>query len=301
MRTGVAAAVVAAAVLGACTGPDEEPPAPITGETSPPFTGDLYLSIGDSWATGFRDAGGESGPTRDAFPQQVTDVLAARGEEVTLVNLACTGTLAAQALSQPGCDAENRAIDGHPYTGTQVEAALDVVAQHPGQVRLVTVVLGGNDLAPCLPDAADVVPPDSRDCLDRVVPEVADDLAQIATGLREALGPDVPVVGIGYPDLWLALGPTQPDVAAETLEVFRDQIDPALRAAFEDAGGSYVDLTATFDGYADPAITVPVAGEGAVPAPVAGICIATYYCSDRDTHPRPEGHRAIARDVVARS
>lgn len=288
--------VVVAMVVTACTGPGA-PAVELPADTA--ASDGIYLSIGDSYATGFRDTANGTGPTTAAFPDQVVGLLGERGHDLTLVNLACTGVTVGEALTRPGCDEENRAVDGVAYETAQVPAALQVVADHPGEVKLVTIVLGGNDLAPCLPDANDVVPPGARSCVNRVVPRISADLTTIVRELRAALGPDVPVVGVGYPDLWLALAPSRPDLAVASLQVFRDQVNPSFRTAFESAGARYVDLTAAFGGYADPRIAFEVPGQGRLPAPVAGICSDTYYCSDRDTHPRPDGHRLIAQQVVA--
>lgn len=295
-RLSATVGVAAAFAVGACTG--QGPPA-VELPAEPAASDGIYLSIGDSYATGFRDTAAGTGPTTEAFPDQVVRLLADGGLDLTLVNLACTGVTVGEALTRPGCDEDNRALDAPTYETAQVPAALQVIADRPGEVELVTIVLGGNDLAPCLPDREDVLPPDSRACVDRVVPRISSDLSRLVRELRSALGPDVPVVGLGYPDLWLALAPTRPDLATATLQAFRDQVNPSLRAAFEDAGAGYVDLTEAFGGDADPGIAVDVPGRGRLPAPVAGICWGTYFCSDRDTHPSPDGHRLIAQAIVA--
>lgn len=292
VRRGVVAVVVAVlalAVAGCGTAAD-----PAT-----PGTEAVYLSLGDSYATGFRATGEGTGATSDAFPNQVVGLLADAGEPVELLNLACTGTTSEQALVDGGCDPQNRAVAAEAYQEPQVERALAYVAENPGRVGLVTVVLGGNDVLPCLIGQGTSVPADWEECLEREVPLAAANLARIAERLRTALGDDVPIVGVGYPDLWLARTGDDPVLAGATLAAFRDVVDPSFREAFEAAGGSYVDLTAEYGGYDDPAIPVDVPGEGELSAPAAGICLNTYFCSDGDTHPTPEGHARTAAAVLA--
>ncbi|OLF05187.1 hypothetical protein BLA60_37360 [Actinophytocola xinjiangensis] len=284
----VSALVVA--LVAACTGErPREHPAP-TSEPAPPATQpageQVYVSVGDSYATGYRPAAGgvPAGTSRDGFAY-----LVARRTGLRLVNVACSGATSTSVRERPGCSPGNRGPGAPDPAGrTQIDEAIEVLRAHEGRVGLVTVVIGGNDLAPCV-EAGDVV-----GCAAGAVGEVRTNLAETLPALREAAG-DAPIVGLTYPDVFLGAwgSPDFPDgqaLARQSVVLFRDFFNPVLAAEYAKIDATFVDVTEATGGYG--ALT----GAG-VPAPVTSVCELTYFCSHTDVHPTPEGHRRIAAAV----
>ncbi|MBY8850763.1 GDSL-type esterase/lipase family protein [Saccharothrix longispora] len=286
--------------LGACTAepggaPEGTPPPPGASSDGAPATERVHVSLGDSYATGYRpaDAGTPGGSSREGFAQLVADEA-----DLRLINLACSGATSAQLRGEPGCFPANRAVDApDPAGSTQLDAAVRVLREHEGRVGLVTVVIGGNDLAPCAQSS------DTLTCASQAVATVRANLAAVLPALRDAAG-DAPIVGLTYPDVFLGawVSPSFPngqDLARLSVSLFRDFFNSALKAEYEKVGATFVDVTAETGGYEPLTETTRDPAYGEIPTPVAKVCALTYFCSKTDVHPTAEGHRAIASAVLA--
>ncbi|HEX6340163.1 GDSL-type esterase/lipase family protein [Umezawaea sp.] len=292
------ALVGALLLLASCTaGPVENPVSTSTttsGGGAPPVDR-VHVSLGDSYATGYRPAGSgaPAGPSRDGFAY-----LVAERADLTLVNLACSGATSAQMRDQAGCAVGNRAADAADPAGlTQVDAAVRALRENEGRVGLVTVVIGGNDLAPCALASDPVV------CASQAVEGIRAGLAAMLPALREAAG-DAPIVGLTYPDVFLGawVSPAFPNgqnLARLSVPLFRDVLNTALKAEYERVGATFVDVTATTGGYGPLTEVTQDPTYGPIPTPVAKVCALTYFCTRTDVHPTPEGHREIADAVLA--
>ncbi len=292
------AALVAAllAALGACTGTPAEPPptasSTTTGSTAPADR--VHVSLGDSYATGYRpaDAGAPAGAERDGFAY-----LVAERSDLRLINLACSGATSTQLRSEPGCPPANRGPDAPDPAGrTQLDAAVQALREHQGRVGLVTLIIGGNDLAPCARAH------DPLTCASQAVADVRANLAATLPALREAAG-DAPIVGLTYPDVFLGawVSPAFPngqDLARLSVSLFRDFFNAALKSEYEKVGAEFVDVTATTGGYGPLTETTQDPTYGPIPTPVAKVCALTYFCELTDVHPTPAGHEAIASAVL---
>lgn len=273
---------------------------------------DVYLSLGDSYGAGYRPLPqGGFGTTRDGFAYRLTAALADAGNPVELVNLACSGATTQDMRSSNGCDPNLLGPGAPRYSTPQLGAALELIRQRPGAVKLITLVIGGNDFQPCFTGAvsamgaassASAVPSDveatAQRCLDEKLAAMSTNLADIVGQLRAAAGPDVTIVGLTYPDVFLGVYPSgNRAVATASISVFRDQINPRLQRAYAAADARFVDLTAAFGGYQPMGNTQPVEGIGTLPVPVARICTLTFACSQQDVHPQPAGHQLIADQI----
>ncbi len=284
--------------LGSCTaGPVENPVVPSTTTTSsstPPVER-VHVSLGDSYATGYRpaDAGKPAGPSQDGFAS-----LVAERSDLKLINVACSGATSAQLRDQPGCAPANRATDAvDPAGSTQVEAAVRALRENEGRVGLVTVVIGGNDLAPC------ALSSDAVTCASQAVAGISANLAAVLPALRQAAG-DTPIVGLTYPDVFLGawVSPAFPngqDLARQSVPLFRDVLNAALEAEYAKVGATFVDVTASTGGYGPLTEVTQDPTYGPIPAPVAKVCALTYFCRYTDVHPTPAGHQEIATAVLA--
>jgi lysophospholipase L1-like esterase len=287
-------------VLGACTAEPAGSPATTSsgpGETagSAPPAERVYVSLGDSYATGYRpaDGGARAGSAAGGF----ADLVAERSD-LRLINLACSGATSAQLRGEAGCAPANRALGApDPVSSTQLDAAVQALREHRGRVGLVTVVIGGNDLAPCAQAA------DPLSCATRAVSQVRSNLAATLPALREAAG-DAPIVGLTYPDVflgaWVAPGfPNGRQLATLSVSLFRDFFNTALKAEYEKVGAKFVDITAATGGYEPLSEVTSDPRYGSIPTSVAKVCALTYFCRFTDVHPTPEGHQEIAAAVLA--
>ncbi|HEX8869671.1 MAG TPA: GDSL-type esterase/lipase family protein [Lentzea sp.] len=265
--------------LGACTSTSQDStpaPAPPSSSTQPPVQ-QVYVSIGDSYATGLAPGGpGES------FAQIV-----AKKSGLKLVNLACNGATSADLATKPAC--------GQDAAGkTQLDAAVEAVKGQ--KTGLVTVVIGGNDLVPC------AVAQDPVQCATRTVTDIRANVAATLTRLREA-APDVKIVGLTYPDVFLGawVNPSFPNgknIARLSVTMFQD-FNTTIAAEYAKFGARFADVTKTTGAYADLAELTQDPKYGQIPASVAKVCELTYFCDRTDVHPTPAGHQAIADAVTA--
>jgi lysophospholipase L1-like esterase len=239
-----------------------------------------YVSIGDSYATGYGPEG-----TGASFAQIV-----AERHGLKLVNVACNGATSADLLSQPACGPEDE-------SRTQVEATVDALLT--GNVDLVTVVIGSNDLLePC------AVAENPAECAAAAAGDTKANISAMLTKLREA-APHVQIVGLSYPDVFLGAWvsrefPNGEDVARTSVTLYED-FNSQIAAEYARFGARYVDVTRTTGGYRTLTDLTEDARYGQIPASVAEVCTLTYYCDRGDVHPTPAGHQAIADAVIAAS
>jgi lysophospholipase L1-like esterase len=306
----VALAVMAMAALAACAGDGASADTPAedeavtTVETSAPPTTvattaaasavPYYVSLGDSYASGY-EAG--VGNTDNGFAYQVVDEAAAASHPLVLVNFGCGGATTTSLLEAEGCSPRGLGPGAEPYDGqTQLEAAETFIRDHPGEVGLITVSIGGNDVTAC--SIAD----DPVACVTAAVEGISTNVPRILQRLRAAAGPEVLIVGTTYPDVvlgqWLDGTPEAQQLASLSVTAFRELINPALAKAYADAGGTFVDVTAATGAYGPMTELTPLAPYGEIPVPVAKVCELTYYCAERDIHPNADGYQVIADLVV---
>ncbi|MFC4852067.1 GDSL-type esterase/lipase family protein [Actinophytocola glycyrrhizae] len=298
-----APAVALLLVLAACTGEQAAPP-PAPGSPTPsasssapaaPPAGGVYVSVGDSYATGWRpsDGGTPAGASRDGFAHLVAERASLR-----LINVGCSGATSAGLRDRPGCPPANRAVDAPDPAGrTQLDAAVRALREHQGDVGLVTVVIGGNDLTPC------ATAPDVLGCTTSAVADIQANLADILPVLRAAAG-DAPIVGLTYPDVFLGawVSPAFQDgqnLARQSVPLFRDFFNPVLAAEYAKVDAAFADVTEATGAYGPLTETTQDPAYGPIPAPVAEVCSLTYFCEHTDVHPTPGGHEAIAAAVLA--
>jgi lysophospholipase L1-like esterase len=256
-----------------------------------------YVSLGDSYATGYQRFSRTTGAnTRNAFPNQVVPLARQRGHDLRLVNFGCGGATTTSILRQTTA-CRGPAVDGPSYVGqTQAGAAERFLRRHRGEVELVTVSIGGNDVTRCV-DEADPIP-----CVGAAVAGINTNLRTLVRRLRAAAGPRVRIVGTTYPDVILGLWTDDNDAARQLAELsvvaFRSIINPALKRQYESVGGRFVDVTATTGAYGSLDSLTRMAPYGVIPGPVARVCRLTYFCKYRDIHATTRGYRIISRLIA---
>lgn len=259
-----------------------------------------YVSVGDSYPAGYRPTGPGSGSTsRDGFVYQVEHALARERTGWTVANFACSGETAYAMTFERGCHADALAPGGISYPDTpQSVAATDFIGAHRLRIGLVTIVMGGNDVIHCLDehDAAS-----AQRCAEFEVPRVVLTVDSLLSRIRAMVGPDVPVIGASYINVFLADQLKDDPIAQRRAEfsvaLFENYLNPALSRTYSKYGASFVDTTALAGADLPATDKSVLPGHGTVMASIGRVCALSYYCSDGDPHPNREGHALIAGEI----
>jgi lysophospholipase L1-like esterase len=286
MRTRVLAVVALAALATALL------PALAQARTPAPT---YYVSLGDSYSVGYQ-------PGLGSTPGYT--VYVAKRTHLTLANFGCAGATTTSILNTVGCpDVLPHTAGGMAYpTTTQIAAAEGFLTAHRGHIGLITVTIGGNDVTAC------ALKPNPVSCVGAVVSGITTNVTALASDLRSAAGPGVPIIGLTYPDVILGayVFPSQsPSAAATSLAnvsvvAFKTLINPALSKAYAQSSGSFVDVTAATGAYTSLKRTVHTSAYGTIPVPVATVCALTWFCAKGNIHAKTAGYTLIGKLVVAR-
>lgn len=259
---------------------------------------DWYVVLGDSYSRG-------SQPTTtigsDGFAYQLPAIAARRGYgSLKVANFACGAATAASLVTRVGCDGRKTRVEGdQAYPDeTQLAAATKFIRENRGRVALVTVSIGLNDLGPCVRAAS------LPDCSVTASSSVRTNVALAARELRHAAGPAVPIVGVGYPNVYLGAwvrpgGGVGHARAREMRDAFRGQLNPALRSAYREGDARFADVTKASGGYGSLGGARVQGRFGTVPAPVDRLCAISWSCDRADIHLNRSGYRLMARTVTA--
>jgi len=258
---------------------------------------EIYVSLGDSYAAGFQPTGPHKGATnRNGFAYQVVGLAAKRGYTLQLANFGCGGATTVSLTAQKGCHQLGPGGIRYPKE-SQLAAALAYLKAHKGQISLVTMSLGGNDVTSCA-KATDVV-----GCVTTAVAHIKTNLGAELQQLRAAVGPTTLIVGTTYPDVilgsYLDPSPSAQSLAKLSVTAFQSLINPALGQAYQAVGGTLVDVTTATGAYTPLTDTTTLAPYGTIPQAVAKVCELTYYCQYKDIHPKTAGYTIIAKLVAS--
>ena len=177
--------------------------------------------------------------------------------------------------------------------GSQLGAAVSFLQDHPGQVSLITIDIGANDLNSCLAlTSLSAV----EACVKDTLPSVVANLTQIMTELRAAGGSKVRIIGMTYyvPELAEWLTGQAFATASEELAV---TLNGLLSNVYQQFGARIADVFSAFQSadFTDQ-VTLPVIGT--VPRNVALICEWTWECAPAPRGPN-EHANAIGYGVIA--
>ena len=165
-------------------------------EKAPTF----YLSLGDSYSVGFQPTAVSSTDPTGGTPGYTAYV--ANHEQMTLENFGCGGATTSSIIGTIGCT-DPAAFDAVLYpTTTQEQAALSFIAAHPGQVGLITISIGGNDVTGCIQSNLTA----AAACLTAADSKIATNVSGLVSSFNRALssaGDTARIVGLTYPDVIL--------------------------------------------------------------------------------------------------
>ena len=228
-----------------------------------------YLALGDSLSVGIQpDAAGTDVPTDQGYPDQLASMLDRRGQDLRLVKLGCSGETTVTLI--------NGGICSYPGGGTQLTAATQFLREHRGQVGLVTIDIGANDLNPCIA-LGQVTQIEA--CLTALIPQLVANLTTIMSAVRQAGGSRVQIIGMRYydPELadWLtgAAGQALAQASVGPLDAYNGY----LGGVYQQFGAGQADVFTAF-GTTDFTDQVTLPGLGTLPRNVATICELTWEC-----------------------
>jgi lysophospholipase L1-like esterase len=266
-------------------------------KSKPPPT--YYLSLGDSYSVGYQPGvGATAGYT----------AYVAKKSKTVLENFGCGGATTTSILTVTGCTSPygpTALTDAVAYpTETQEQAAIDFIDANPGQVGLITVSIGGNDVTACASNA------DPITCVEAAESTIKTNVTSLVTALSSALTSNsdtsAKIIGLTYPDVILGdyvypAGDTNVTLANESVAAFDDLINPTLDTAYTSVpGGSFVNVTQAPYKKAKEGDDTPLTKTtnlnpyGKIPDAVWEICTLTYYCSEGNIHANTKGYNFIA-------
>ena len=264
--------------------------------------GPVYLSLGDSLAVGVQpNAAGTSLPTSQGYADQLYASLRPFQRGLSLVKLGCPGETTGTLVNGGICGYSGGAETSYTSpAGSQLAAATTYLATHPGQVSLVTIDIGANDLNPCL---ALTDPTAIQPCVEKAIPVAEQNLTSVLAGLRLA-GYRGTIIGMTYYDPVLAdwLTGTAGQQLAQASEPLLVAYNQGLTSVYDRFGARIADVFTAFD-TSDFSTQVTLPGVGTVPANVARLCTWTWECAappvGPNEHANQAGYAAIARTFRA--
>lgn len=251
----------------------------ITTPSVPRGTG-LYVALGDSLAAGFQNGAdhrtaGYVGAVRTAVER--------RQGPTQLVNLACSGETTTSMVRGGVCTYAAR---------SQLAAAEGFLRAHAADVRLVTLDIGGNDVAPC--GFAGLEP----SCTTPALATLSQNLPVITSRLRAA-APHAQVVVLNYYDPFLVLdlfGTGGPSGAGQRSVAELVKVNAAIARSATAVDARVADVASAFD----TTVTTPtvVKDIGTLPTNLARIVTWTWMAPPRfDFHANDTGYGVMARAV----
>lgn len=242
-----------------------------------------YLALGDSWGQMVSPAVYQS--LHDANPDLGFVRLACGGENsYGMVTPGASKAWLGEDLHTGGCsndptrDEYSSVAAGH---SNQLSAALDFISTHPGQVRFITISIGGNDAGdPSIATGANIV--------------------SAVRQLRAAAGQNAKIVGANFPDLTLAQwlnGPSGQSAAQASLTTIKNINDWVAARYTEGGGDATADIAGALNTFTPLSTTSTWNGQ-TVPLAVATLCTYTRMCTENNGHPNSAGDQLLANQIV---
>ena len=266
----------------------------------------VLLALGDSLAAGYEPTFGTSLPPinpssgfRDhGYPGSYpADLASKRG--LRLVDLGCPGETTGSMLGIPAQRQCAHLYATEFAAQSQLVAAETFLSRHRGQVALVTIDIGVNNLLHCV-SASQVSPT----CLQNINVSTQRNLAGILHSLIVSLrrnDPRARVIAMNYYDPFLGLayspGGTQGLKLALTSLVATNAFNTELANTFRAFAVAVANTASAF--HMNTPFPLAHYGGKSLPTDVVSTCTLTWMCPvrsqrSRDIHPNLAGYRAIA-------
>ncbi len=252
------------------------------GSTSVKAAPRYYLSLGNSLSTGVQPIGLEERQfsTDEGYADQLLSIVRR-----------CLPELKAVKLGYPG-ESTTTMIEGgltsYPH-GSQLREAVSFLRDHRDGVTFITLDVGFNDF-----------PAHTLEAIPYGLASIERNLPRILDALRQAAGPNVPIVGMSAYDPFLARwldGPEGREIARLSVWEAVVPINARFREIYRAAGLDLADVEGAF-ATTDFETVVDLEGAGPVPINVARACQWTWAGAPPplgpDLHANARGYRAIA-------
>lgn len=266
------------------------------------------LALGDSLAAGYQPTDGLVPPPKDpatgysdtGYPGSYpADIAAAR--HLRLADLACPGETTRSMTGSPAIGACTTVYRGEFHASSQLAAATTFLSDHRGEVALVTLDIGANDIDGCVSSHGV-----SLACLSAAQATIGSQLPPIVAGIEKALrvdDPATPLIAMNYYDPFLSLAYAPGGLTGSTFAALSvgatDAFNRRLADVYKRASVPVANVAGAFrTGSVLP--TTRYAGH-LLPIDVADVCRWTFMCplphstSRPDIHADTVGYRVIAR------
>jgi lysophospholipase L1-like esterase len=256
-----------------------------------------YVALGDSLSQGVQpDVRGVSLETDQGYADQLLAIERRQIPNLRLVKLGCPGDTTTSMLTGRGNDANAKLFRCARTGGSQLKAVELFLRTHhrPGEVALVTVDIGANDVDGCAAPGVDVVR-----CVAAGEASIKRNLPLILRGVEHAASGRTVLAGMTLYDPILS-GYFNASASVRALAAasvaFLKMINGEITAANRAAGFKTADVAGEFKSY-DGSVGVSYNGQ-LVPVNVATVCSWTWACapppSGPNIHANKNGYAVIA-------
>jgi lysophospholipase L1-like esterase len=249
-----------------------------------------YLSLGDSLAQGMQpDTAGITRNTNQGYADQLYALENRRIPRLKLVKLGCGGETTSSFLTGRG-NPDALILGCTPRGGSQMAAAERFLRAHHrrGQVALVTLDIGANDIVGCVHGSSI-----DEACAIRGLERADKNLPVIMRRLRRAAAKDTAMAAMTLYDpflqLYLRPGGQQ---EALTINSYAKIINKTLAHLYREGKFRVARVDEAFKTY-DTTHTATLAGQpGPVPVAVAEVCRLTWMCAPAPVGPNIHANEA---------
>ncbi|MGB9185631.1 MAG: SGNH/GDSL hydrolase family protein [Solirubrobacteraceae bacterium] len=255
-----------------------------------------YVALGDSLSQGMQPD--LHGVTRNTTQGYADDLFARERvgiPSLQLVKLGCGGESTTSMLTGHGNQANARKLHCRRAGGSQLTAAVRFLRahHHRGEVPLVTIDIGANDIDPCI-SAANL-----GTCVAKGLLTIKLNTIKILQALRRAAPAGTRFAGMTLYDPVLGAYFSPAGSSAHALALaspaILKNVNDELTGADVGAGFRTADVAGAFASYS----TLPTAWEGqTIPLNVARVCSWTWACqtppSGPNIHANKNGYQVIA-------
>jgi len=269
IATGLIAMALLFGVLPAAAGTADHNP------LGAPF---YYLALGDSLAAGEQPKGAGGQSAGDGYAERL---LPQFGPGVALVNLACGGETTSSMIYGIGSRCS------YPGAVSQLDAAVQFLLTHPGQVVAVTLNIGADNFSGCETRGTDTP------CLADQAATIAAELPPILYALRRAAGPETSIAAMTHYDPFLShwlqgaegrLHAELTSLAVTRFNFLQSEIYTAYGVRVARVGTTFETLNQRLTVYRGQVM----------PTNVARICQLTWMCERGDMRANDAGYQLIA-------
>jgi lysophospholipase L1-like esterase len=260
-----------------------------------------YLALGDSLSQGVQpDVRGVSLETDQGYPNQLFAIERRQLPNLKLVKMGCPGDTTTSMLTGHGNDANAKLFRCDRSGGSQLKAAESFLRAHhrAGEVALVTIDIGANDVDGCAAPGVNVV-----SCVAAGGASIKRNTPLILRGIKRAASSRTVLAGMTLYDPILSdyfnASASARALAAASV-VFLKMINREITNANRAAGFRTADVAGAFKSY-DGTVSVPYNGQ-MVPVNVARVCSWTWACtpppSGPNIHANKNGYAVIAHEFA---